>query len=46
MNTKKRLVKEWLAKEHEKVWLDYAGTIHTKNFCVRPIEAVKLATLC
>ena len=34
--TRKRVVNEWMTKQHEMAWLNYDGARHTKIFCKAP----------
>lgn len=45
LTSRKRLVKEWLRKEHDKVWTNYVGARHTKIFCGTPSRETSLALL-
>lgn len=45
MTARKRIVKEWLRKEHTRAWISYEGARHTKLFCGTPSREVRLALL-
>lgn len=45
MIARKRLVKEWLRKEHVKAWKEYEGARHTKIFCDEPSKEISQALL-
>ena len=45
VNVRKRLVKEWLRREHIRAWTRYEGARHTKVFCDYPSREVSQALL-
>ena len=43
--TRKRVINEWLTKQHERDWRDYDGARHTKIFCKTPSKEFSLKLL-
>lgn len=43
ITVRKRIVKEWLNREHLRAWISYEGARHTKVFCGTPSRKVSLA---